>query len=238
LSRARAAFDLNNDIAHSQSELVQFLRRSILVLATMDVKYRETLPDLVKDLPFGNLYEDEGEPVIAGLSKKIRKSKKTNVGKNGLYPGEELNIARWWLSRDTSSVSCDTAETREQATRAGLLEQRAKETQMQIILVLETLAIEASAPTLSVKQGPPQEPAQSGEGSQKKTKRPKKQQDLATLLDLLADRLCIWQSMSVDEGNNSNKVTRPASQLGAKTTDIAAGSDQLRQFCVDVVLPL
>lgn len=204
----------------------------------MDTKYRETLPRLVKDLPFGTLSEGEDETLIATISKKIRKSKKTTVGKNGLYPGEELNIARWWLRRDASSMLCDTAESREEATRKALLEQRAKETQMQIILVLETLALEASAPALSAEQGPPQELAQKNEGSQKKSKKPKKQQDLITLLDLLADRLSIWQSMSIDEASTTSKEKLSAHQAEVKVADTATGSDQLRQFCVDVLLPL
>lgn len=204
----------------------------------MDIKYRETLPSLVKDLPFGTLSEDECEPVVVAMSKKIRKSKKPKVGKNGLYPGEELNIARWWLSREQSSMACDTAATREEATRAVLLEQRAKETQMQIIMVLETLALEASAPAWSVEQDPPQEPVQADQGSQKKSRKLKKQQDLTTLLDLLADRLSIWQSMSVDEGNTAQKEQQPTSQNGAKATNTATDNDQLRQFCVDVLLPL
>lgn len=204
----------------------------------MDTKYRETLPDLIKDLPFGILSEDEGEPVIAAISKKFRKSKKMAIGKNGLYPGEELNIARWWLSRDVSSMACDTAEAREEVTRTALLEQRAKETQMQIILVLETLSLEASAPVLSGEQDLPQQIAPKDEVSQKKTKKPKKQQNLVMLLDLLADRLSIWQSMSVDEANNNDEKKPPSPRTSTNFADNSTGNRPLRQFCVDVLLPL
>ncbi|KAK4697471.1 DNA replication regulator SLD3, partial [Lecanoromycetidae sp. Uapishka_2] len=238
LSRARAAFHSYDDAGHSQSQLAQFLRTSILALPTMDIKYRETLPGLLKGLPFRTLSDDEGEHVIAATGKNIRKSKKMKIGKNGLYSGEELNVARWWLSRDTVLMACDTAEAQEEGTRVVLLEQRAKETQMQIILVLETLALEVSDRAVSLERDPPQHFAQPDEVSQKKIKKTKKQQDLVTLLDLLADRLSIWQSMSVDEGNTANKEKRPTSQAGAKATDAGSGSDQLRQFCIDVILPL
>lgn len=205
----------------------------------MDTKYREALPELVKGFPFDSLSDDEYTTVIQTISKKIRKSKKSNVGKNGLYPGEEVNIARWWLSRDLSSVSCDSADAREEATRSAVLEQRARETQMQIILSLETLALESVATSQPVKNVPPTEFVEGDGGSQDKRKnKPKKPQDLSMLLDLLVDRLCIWQSMSVDEMKTSNGEAKPESQQGAKSTAKAAGRDHLRQFCVDVVLPL
>ena len=205
----------------------------------MDTKYRETLPELVNGFPFGSISEDECATVIATISKKIRKSKKISVGKNGLYPGEEANIARWWLSRDLSSVACDSADAKEEATRSAVLEQRTRETQLQIILSLETLALESLSTSQPVENLQPLEFVEGDDGSQKKKKkRPKKPQDLSMLLDLLVDRLCIWQSMSVGEMKTSNGEDGPAPQYGAKPTAKAASRDHLRQFCVDVVLPL
>lgn len=205
----------------------------------MDIKYRETLPDLVKGLPFDSLSDEECTAVVGTISKKARRSKKPNIGKNGLYPGEEANIARWWLSRDLSSVACDSVDAREEATKSAVLEQRARETQMQIILSLETLALESLAISQPVGKSLPTDSIEGDIGLQnKKKKKPKKPQDLSMLLDLLVDRLCIWQSMSVDETKTSNGEDRPTSQHGAKSTAKAEGSDHLRQFCVDVVLPL
>ena len=206
----------------------------------MDTKYRETLPELVKGFPFDSLSDDERTAVIETTSKKIRKSKKTNIGKNGLYPGEEVSIARWWLSRDLSSVACDSADAREAVTRSAVLEQRVRETQMQIILSLETLALESLAASQPMENLPATDSIEGVDGSQKKKnkKRLKKLQNLNMLLELLVDRLCIWQSMSVDEMKASSSEERPASQHGAKPTAKAVGSDHLRQFCVDILLPL
>ena len=204
----------------------------------MDTKYRESVPELVKGFPSDLLSEDECTTVLETISKKIRKSKKPNVGKNGMYPGEEANIARWWLSRDFSSVACDSAGAREEAIRSAVLELRARETQMQIILSLETLALELLAESQPVENLPLKDCIEGDRGSQKRKKKPKKPQDLGMLLDLLVDRLCIWQSMGVDEMKTSTGGDRPASQHGAKPTASAAGKDHLRQFCVDVVLPL
>ncbi len=205
----------------------------------MDTKYRETLPDLVKGFPFDPLSDEECTIVIDTVSKKARRSKRTNIGRNGLYPGEEANIARWWLSRDLSSVACDSADAKEEATKSAVLEQRARETQMQIVLSLETLALESAAINHALEESSPRKPIEGEDGLQnKKMKKVKKAQDLSTLLDLLVDRLCIWQSMSVDETKSSVGENRSTSQHGAKPAAKAAGSDNLRQFCVDVVLPL
>lgn len=205
----------------------------------MDTKYRESLPELVKGFPFVSLSDDECKTVIDTISKKVRKSKRMNVGKNGLYPGEEAKIAQWWLSKDFSVVACDSADAREEATRSAVLEQRARETQLQIILSLETLALESLATSQPIEKSPPIDVMEAGDGSQDKKKNPaKKPQDLSMLLDLLIDRLCIWQSMSVDETKASNGEDRSASQHGAAAAAKTAGKDHLRQFCVDVVLPL
>ena len=238
LSRARAAFSLPDSHPNKHSHLISFLRSCILSLATMDIKYREALPEVVKGFPFDSRSDDECINVIKMISKKTRKSKKTNVGKNGLYVGEEVNIARWWLSRDLSSVACDSAGAKEEAVRSALLEQRARETQMQIILSLEILALESIATSQPVENLPPMNSVGRDDGSQKRKKKTKKPQDLSMLLDLLVDRLCIWQSMTVDEMKTSNGENRSAYQQAAKPTANMAGRDHLRQFCVDVVLPL
>ena len=178
--------------------------------------------------------------VVETINKKARKSKKPNIGKNGLYPNEEANIARWWLNRDLSSVACDSADAREEATKSMILEQRARETQMQIVLALETLALESASASRTVEKISQTKVIEVKDDPQnKKTKKKaKKPHDLNMLIDLLVDRLCIWQSMSVDETKPSNGDDRPVSQHEARQTVKAASIDHLRQFCVDVVLPL
>ena len=206
----------------------------------MDRKHREVLPNVVKDLPIGILSDGEGALGVATITKKTRKSKRSKIGKDGLYAGEELDIARWWIAKDMSSLACDSPDARADAVKATMLEQRARETQLQIILVLETLALEASADSLA-RHNPADDPLERGEILQKtqtKLKKPKKPQDMNTLLDLLADRLCIWQSMSIDEAKTSGADKKSVSGPGAKMTTGATPNDHLRQFCVDVVLPL
>ena len=238
LSRARAAFNDNAGSVYDRSLLTQFLRSVILPLVTIDAKYRETLPDLVKGLPFETLSDNECASLITAVGKKTKKSKKTKAGKNGLYVDEEMSIARWWTGRDVSYIACDSTDAREDAIKKALLELRARETQLHIILILETLALEASA-RISSGPDPLQEtlPIQDGD-PQKRPKKAKKPLDLNTLLDLLADRLCIWQSMATDEAKSSKVESKPSSEHENKTPNGAAQNRHLRQFCVDVVFPL
>ena len=204
----------------------------------MDNKYRETIPSIVKDLPFGPLSEDESASITNALVKKTRKSKKTKVGKNGLYPGEEASITRWWLTRDAPATACDSADVRDNATRLALLKQRARETQMQIILALEVLAQEAATTGTSIEQNTTKIVPEGAGESQQRRKKTKKPQDLVMLLDLLVDRLTIWQSMNMDEDKTSKRENTPSSQHPVKSVDKTSNSDHLQQFCVDVVLPL
>jgi len=203
--------------------------------ATMDKKYKEAIPSIINTLPADTLAADDVTTVVAELQKKLRKTKKLKIGKDGLYPGEELNISRWWLSRDAFALGSEPQDSAEDSMRASLLELRARETQMQIIFLLEALALEASMPTAGTDNiAPKASYLWENEASQSKKRKVKKPQDLYVLLDLFVDRLCIWQSMRMDD-SNLDKAT------GAHPSTIdhsGIGTDALKSFCVDVVLPL
>ncbi len=214
--------------------MIESLRSNLLSLAMMDKKYREALPNIVKELPISVLTEDEIPAIVSAQGKKQRKTKRGKIGKDGLYPDEEANITRWWLSRNKPLMANESSDGKEEAIRMILMEQRARETQLQIILVLETLALEAAAPKTGDNQETPRDNAREQESSQVKKSTSKKPQNLNILLDLLVDRLCIWQSMNTDEGKVPQPAEPPATQQGGKASDKA----HLRDFCVDVVLPL
>ena len=238
LSRARAAFSSSNSPNENTLTLVQYLRSSILTLAVMDQKYKDALPSVIDALPAGNVSEDDTEAVIANIQKKIRKSKKDKISKDGLYHGEETNIARWWLNRYGENLEHGFSSNREDALKELLLKQRARETQLQIILVLETLALEASGPHHDKDVEQLDVPVDGAADTQaKKKKRVKKPQDLNTQLDLLIDRLSIWQSMRLEEAKDSAPDSRTNVTQGL-SADETADADHLKSFCVDIVLPL
>lgn len=235
LSRARAFFQGSNVSSSDRGQLPEFLRSCILNLPTLDKKYRETIPDLVKQLPMAALSDDE--IVVEALRKKSRKSKKCTLGKNGLYPEEELNIARWWISRTTATDIQDTALSGEDSIKARISLQKAREIQLQIILILETLALELSTPEIKVEGISSQALGEDHlETNQKhKIKKPK---DLNTVLDLLVDKLCIWQSMNTNEAEKSPNGKFEAPQKRNNGTNQSSRVNSLRVFCVDVVIPL
>lgn len=202
----------------------------------MDKKYRETVPTMVKDLPLGVFSGDENDSIFTSFRKKPRKTNTLKPGKDGLYPEEEVSVVRWWLSRSNSMDSDDSFANREESVRIRLLEQKARETQLQIILVLETLALEAS----NLERNGEDVPAIVREKNCPSKQKPKtkKLQDLNVLLNLLVDRLCIWQSMNMEEGSSSTNGDKFGAHTTGRIPNQVPNVDVLRNFCVDVILPL
>ncbi|KAL8782499.1 MAG: hypothetical protein Q9213_005338 [Squamulea squamosa] len=236
LSRARAGIPGHGDGSVNRHRLVQQLRALIIPLNVLDKKYREALPCLIKDLPTANVSDDERNEVIAKYKKPTRKFRKDKVGKNGLYPEEELDILSWWLQYITSAPAYDTLELMTEATLAMVLEQRTRETLLQIILMLEVLALETTMPNDSLEQCPDKEPWNCDPpGKQSRTKKP---QNVNLLLDLSVDRLCIWQSMAVEKSHASSKKDGVGiANTGKDPSSQKEENNLLREFCVDVILP-
>ena len=231
LSRARAAASNDEASLERLSALIQYLRSSILTLALMDKKYKDALPGILCTLPAGTVSEDDIVTVVASIEKKGRKPKKDKVGKDGLYPGEQANIARWWMSRHDANPESSSLNTGQEEINLALLEQRARETQIQIILILETMALEATVPQPGLIIDDMNETVDNGTDTQPKKRKTKKPLHLATLLDILVDRLSIWQSMRIEDG-------KPSADKGYSEMRAIENADHLKSFCVDVVLPL
>ena len=232
LSRARASAVSNTETSReSVSALIHYLRSSILTLALMDKKYKDALPGILSALPAGTVSEDDIVTVVASLEKKGRKAKKDKVGKDGLYPGEQANIARWWMSRHDASPELSSPNTGQEEINSALLEQRARETQIQIILILETMALESTVPQPSSSVDHVNETVDNRSHTQTKKRKTERPLDLATLLDILVDRLSIWHSMRNEDG-------KPLADDSHSEVRAIENADHLKSFCVDVVLPL
>lgn len=237
LSRARAGFSDDTDGSTSRQCLVEHLRAIVIPLDLLDNKYREALPGLVKDLPRATISDDERHEVVAMYKKPTRKTKKDKIGKNGLYPEEELDVLNWWLNYVASVPAYDSLELMTEATATKILQQRTRETFLQIVVMLEILALESSQPNHSVHQGLDEEPRRNDLAG-KKQKR-KKPQDISLLLDLSIDRLCIWQSMAVEKNGSPEKIGDTGGvNIGQGPSTKKQDINRLRDFCVDVVLPL
>jgi len=207
LSRLRAAFTSGQIEGATLPDLVLFLRSLIPSSSTADKKYRDKLPELLKDLP--SQHED---PEHAPAAKKKRRKKKLKPDKYGLLPEEAAFFAKWWYQDESSAPSDETAE-RSLTRRSRQL--RTRETFMQVVLVLEILSLEALPEFQPVQEQAPQSKS-------------KKSDTITTSLELLVDKLCIWHSLhSADLLGDALKPDKTAKE----------GANQLHSFCVDVIIP-
>ncbi|DAA73077.1 TPA_exp: Uncharacterized protein A8136_5002 [Trichophyton benhamiae CBS 112371] len=216
LTRARAAFQNPDDASSMRpTVLYHYYRSCIIPMKKMDAKYRDSLPRIVADITQS---QSDGDKIAPA---KKRKSKKKTIGKDGLYAGEEEFISKWWKSvyETNSLVEKSALETQ----RKRLIEDiRMRETQLQILLILEIMLLEGSV-------GSPAE--LDDENMEKPKKAIKKAHDMATALELLLDRLCIWHTVSSHDfaiAVNSAKVA---------TGPGKPNNDKLRDFCTEVIIP-
>lgn len=216
LARVRAAF------AAQPLELIAFLRGAVLSSTTTDKKYRETIAELVKELPILDT------PGTKPKKQKKRKWKPTR-DKSGFFVSEKDFVEQWWRKDDDSQDALNPNETIDAAIRRRSQRLRSRETFLQVILILEILALEASDSPTSVPQATEsQMPGNPGTTDDKKPRK-KKELDVAAMLETLLDRLCI--SYSLDGGT-------PAKSAGnGDETGKDAASDDLRTFASEVVIP-
>lgn len=234
LSRARAAFSSTTESAAQQSDLIAFLRDSLLTSTIMDTKYKDGLQNIIKDLPV----PDTETPNKATNQRKKRRWK-AKRDKAGLFADENDYVQRWWREQDGEGTALSSAETMYAALRRRVPHLRSRETYLQVIVALEVLALEASQPPASKVKALPAADSQDVESqtidsqavdSQAaqtgKKRKPKKTQDLPALLDTLVDKLCIWQSL---EANSPAKKSGEDAQR--------EGDDELKSFCIEVIVP-
>ncbi|KAI5250267.1 hypothetical protein E4T43_00008 [Aureobasidium subglaciale] len=207
LSRLRATFTSGQLEGTSWSALTQFLRNLLLSSSTSDKKYRDKLPELLKELP-SQLPDQHHTPA----AKKKRRKKKLKPDKCGLLPEETDSFAKWWYQDESSAPSAETAE---QTLKRRIPSLRTRETFMQVVLALEILSLEALPDFAPLQDEVPQPKSKKG--------------DTAVLsLELLVDKLCIWHSLhTVDLLGDGVKAGKTAKD----------GANQLSDFCVDVIIP-
>ncbi|KAG9238721.1 DNA replication regulator SLD3-domain-containing protein [Amylocarpus encephaloides] len=236
ISRARAAFHLDYDSTLEMKDLVSFLESLVLTTNVLDKKYREGLPTCVSMIDIHDHSANDANE--AASKRKRRKSTKVKLGKNGLFPSEEPLIRKWWSNHDDDAESRGPGVTREDLTKHRIAELRVRETQLQLIVVLEVLALQPLAsqdgeaaeelPLASLPTGKTQ--------SKEKQPKSKKTDRLAMLIDVHIDRLCIWQSIRLEaskppDADSQIQDTSSALQASKNTDNV------LRDFCVEVIAP-
>ncbi|KAK9654548.1 hypothetical protein V6Z96_002754 [Aspergillus fumigatus] len=220
LARCRAAFQTSGSYStNTPKHLAEFYREAILAAKKMDLKYRETLPSTIRDVLLSTSDDD---------ARKKRKSRKRKLGKNGLYPEEEGFIRKWWRDRALADNGVPAESSRDAELKKHIADLRLRETQLQILLILETLALEMNGPGETSKTDESSEQP----SDDTRTKSKKKPQDLDVLLELHLDRLCIWHAVSTDDTALAESAKSFDSQTGKKIE-----SDAVRDFCTEVIVP-
>ncbi|PHH84718.1 hypothetical protein CDD83_1504 [Cordyceps sp. RAO-2017] len=235
LSRARSAFHLDLESNLEMAHLIDFLKSLILTTVQIDKKYRETIPDVISKMKTGvDSSEENGT--------RRRRPKKMKIGRGGLYPFEDESVRRWWATQKPELDENQSSHSASQIkSHVSLL--RTRETQLQMILILEILALEPlkaaneacennSLPQLPGAESRPQEQSPSAPPPQKR----RNKHNLPVLIDVHADRLTIWQSTASDEQLQleDSQVLRGPSDGQARQKPSA---EPLRDFCVDIVVP-
>ncbi|KAI1383106.1 DNA replication regulator SLD3-domain-containing protein [Hypoxylon trugodes] len=236
LSRARAAFHMDCDSNLDMSDLIEFLKSLVMTTAQIGRKYRETIPEIISKMK--SAFQDS--EVEGNAKTKKRKARKMKLGKNGLYPMEDDRVRKWWDIRKPPPVDDEVMTTTEpQETKLHIAWLRSRETQLQVIIILEILALESLVAPQNEKEsqlpGLPISEEASTETPKAEATKKRSKHNLSSLIDVHADRLCIWQSTSLDEVDLSRSTRGGANTETQKSS--RATSDPLKEFCVDIIVP-
>ncbi|KAI9728613.1 MAG: hypothetical protein M1828_002719 [Chrysothrix sp. TS-e1954] len=242
LSRARAASSHYRSQDHGVSGLhgfIENLRAMLLKPSTIDKKYVARLPEVIKKY-VQQISSEQAHGAVVARGRVSRKPKKLKLKKGGLYAPEEDLVLRWWLQEDEGSL-CEVHDT---ASGSRIVQLKTREIYMQLLLLVEIAAahydLDATrkcAPT----DGQIPDVSRSIEAvddcvfdKRKESARDEMQ------LDMLVDRLCIWQS--VNAGNASQKRSREATPSDMSRHEGgprgSKGKDELKDLCTDVIIPL
>lgn len=225
LSRTSLAYFAKSSLPRLRVSLgagtAEFLRGMIIASKTSDGKHKDVLPKAAQDASMSRASDIDTPKAI----KKARKPRKLKVDKQGLLGGELDYFAQWWHSDESTNSFAGVDETVAQQMKRRSLGLRTRETFMQVMLILEVMICEADVGAV---QSLDHEEAESELKGKDKGKS-KKRQDLSLLLELLLDKLAIWHSLD-----------HPTPHAGVRTGRTPADqvSNVLRDFCVDVIIPL
>ena len=220
------------------NEHITFLESLIMTTKLIDKKYSEGIPSCISLIDIQDHSADDANQV-AGMPKKRRSSKKMKPGKDGLYPFEDNFVRKYWASLEEEAQSGGPGFTREERTKYRLAQLRVRETQLQMIVILEVLALQqlasmtedlgadlpAALPTVPIAE------------SKEKIVKSKKPDNLTTLIDVHIDRLCIWQDIAAEATNSVLGELQNGD--GSGPLNVPKHTDNiLRDFCVEVIGPL
>jgi DNA replication regulator SLD3 len=221
------------------AEHIAFLESLIMSTTVIDKKYRDGVPGCVSSI---DILDQSGDEAKQGAerTKKRRTSKKMKPGKSGLYPMEDLLIRRWWAGHDDEVDLGAPGTSREDLAKTRISQLRIRETQLQMIIILEVLALQPLASVseeanTSLPVGQLEIVNASGK---KKSAKSKPQEHLSMLIDVHIDRLCIWQSIALEITKSPLDGAARHNEMAGDSSTSGNTDNILRDFCVEVILPL
>jgi hypothetical protein len=240
LSRARAAFHLDYDSTLDLNDHIAFLESLVMSTTLIDKKYRDGVPACIALVDIQD-HSAEDATRASGKLKKRKSSKKMKPGKTGLYPTENTLIRRWWASHDDDADSGAPGSSRDELTKRRISQLRIRETQLQMIVILEVLALQPLASTtedagLGLPATVRTTEVVEARDRSAKTKKPG---HLTMLIDVHIDRLCIWQSIALEAGKSPvNNSEKSSEQLDEVTNAVKHADNILKDFCIEIIAPL
>ena len=242
LSRARAE-QQSAEASATTNDLLELLRASVLPVkekgsgAKIDTKYSASIPELIKEIPPGATEEDVSGQLKSALGARIKKSKRRKkINADGFFPGEEDFVMKWWITRESEELQGSLEDTLEKRIKAACATQKPREMQLQIIFILEILALDrqAKGDRSTEKQDGEEKTAQVLPAAPEE----KKSQDFSKILDVLLEKLQIWETTS-QLALDLNADTGSSAKLGGNGRGKdSPGNDCLRSFCTEIILPL
>jgi DNA replication regulator SLD3 len=205
----------------------------------LDKKYRDGVPAYVSLIDIQDHNTDDADQPTT-KSKKRKGGRKMKPGKTGLYPMEDGLIRRWWSNHDDDSDSSVPGGSREELAKCRVSQLRIRETQLQMIVILEILALQPlTAVTEDITGDLPAAIPSTELDSKDATAKIKKPNHLSKLIDVHIDRLCIWQSVAFEFIKAPLGDSQKASEPPHSSTNQSKHADNiLRDFCVEVIAPL
>lgn len=241
ISRVRASFAGSQDGSFQLSELAIFYRSILHSTTSIDKKYKEKLPDLIKGMPMA-FCSDEEPMTSATVRRKKTTTRKLKPSKDGMYSDEAEYVRKWWLSEWAIPSQRDFGNA-EDVARKRTANLKVRETLAQLIVAMEVMALE-SLPACQLPQmvddpgGVESQAPRTTDAVSQKKRKSKKPQDMSSIMDVLVERLCIWQSVEQEESSAKLPSRNQASENTHITAGGASNSDILKDFCIEVIIPL
>lgn len=218
LGRLRNAHLQRIGNAHEQELFPQFLRGHILPEKKLDAKYRDTLPALIRDIA-----TNKGACRSESRDTSKRSKKKAGrPGKDGLLGTEPEFVRKWWQREQETEEAVKGVDV-----KSLLRDLQSRETQLQILYMLEALILDQAGSGTDVKR---EEESQSLHSIPTKSPPKRRKVDLNNGLEILLDRLCIWHAV----GGGIEALAKDSSTSAVRKKP---ESDKLREFCIEVIIP-